>query len=106
MSPVHVNGQTVQLQPAHRTAAQDAPIVTVHAAIELTYEEVTALLYDWIAYGGDLAELADDERIRALVAESVVNGGCMQVDALAARAPLGGELLETCGRRAREVFSA
>jgi hypothetical protein len=100
---VCVNGQTTHLQPAHRPATGH-PAVLVSSTVELTTEEVAAILHDWIAYGGEIGELDDDERVHLLVAETVVNGGCVRVDELYAAAR-DGELLRECDRRAREVFS-
>lgn len=108
--PVHINGQPVQLQHAHRDVDPPVvtePLATITATVELTAEEVTAILFDWIADGGEFHELHDDNRVRLFIAETVVNGGCLRVDEKRADASwASGELLEECGRRAREVFGS
>lgn len=105
LSPATVNGHTIHLQHSHRPTL-DPPLVTVAATVELTHEEVTAVLFDWIDNGGHLDELHDDNRVRLLVAESVINGGCLRVDELrdAAWTLRGMELLKECQRRALAVF--
>lgn len=103
-SPVRVNGHAVDLQHAHGPATGRA-LATVSATVELTAEDVTAVLYEWVARGGELAELDDDEQVRLFIAETVVNTGCVRVDE--ARATTRDDaLLRECRRRATEVLGA
>jgi len=49
----------------------------VGVAVRLSLEDVAAVLF---GYNASPAELADPDQVRALVADAVLNGGCLQLD--------------------------
>lgn len=102
---VYVNGHTVNLRLSHRPTP-DPTLVTISSTVTLTTEEVAAVLFEWISNGGYYTELDDDARVRLLIAESAINGGCLHVDELRdAATPMHNlELWGQCEQRAREVF--
>ena len=86
-----------------------AGVVTVGVAVSLSLDDVAAAL---VAYNASPADLADPEQVRALVADAVLNMGCLQLDedrcATADAAP-GSELaahVALCRDRAATVFAS
>lgn len=81
LSTAWLNGRPVSVHQANRPVGGECGpvLVTVAASVALTVDEVAAVLFDWGCGGAapsDLAELAEDDHVRHLVAEWVVNGGC------------------------------
>lgn len=118
-----LNGHPVAVDQEHRrwSAADYSPgapetpgnyepvALTIDAPITLSIEDVAAVLFDW---NYSYEELADDHLVRALVADTVVNRGCCQVEEL--RCCLGertnltepeATYLAYCRQRAATVFS-
>jgi hypothetical protein len=116
-----LNGYQITVRQAHRRwAAADyllgAPqgeehepvLVTVTAPVRLSLEDVVAALFDW---GMPQEELADDEYLRLLVAETVINRGGGEIEELRCR--LGEQTLDAeetaylayCRDRAAAVFA-
>ena len=103
-----VNGHPVLIRQALPHRGAEAGVVTVGVAVSLSLEDVTAAL---VAYNASPAELADPEQVRALVADAVLNMGCLQLDedrcATAGAAP-GSEqatYVALCRDQAAEVFT-
>ncbi|MBP2340423.1 hypothetical protein JOF41_006601 [Saccharothrix coeruleofusca] len=91
-------------------AEQPATLATLSLSLPLSREELVAALFYWNS--SDSAELVDDEYVRQLVVESVVNVGMGELTALCFEidtAPLDdvtAEWLAYCRRRVAEVFPA
>jgi hypothetical protein len=89
-----LNGHPVAVDQAHRPWSatddtlgapsptdKDEPVVlTVSAPVSLTLEDVVALLFDWRYLSYD--DLADDDVVLALVADTVINQGCHRLEEL------------------------
>jgi len=108
---VQLNGESVAVyRPADRCAPA---LVTVTAPVTLTLDEVAAVLFEFTwSLAQSVDDLADDARVRVLVAEGVVNWGCDELDevrrnVIAAVASSGeaAELLAHCRNRASVVFA-
>lgn len=84
----------------------ESVLAVVSAPIGLSVEDVTAVLFDWDWPAEDL----DDDRLRELIAETVVNSGCFHLDQL--RCDLANQTLDPeasaylayCHQRATAVF--
>jgi hypothetical protein len=94
---------------ASESDAREPVVLTVSAPITLSVEDVAAVLFSW---GLPYEDLADDHIVRSLVADTVVNRGCCQIEE--ARACLGEHptltehdiaYLAYCRQRAATVFS-
>lgn len=114
-----LNDRVVSVQQVHRrwTAADyvlGAPgeeyepvVLTVTTPVSLSLEDTAAALFSW-DYPAD--ELADDDTVRALVAETVLNRGCGDIEEQRCR--LGettlslhdAAYLSYCRQRAAAVF--
>jgi len=122
LTTAQLNEHSITARQAHRrwAAADDvlgAPgsdahepvLVTVTAPVRLSLEDVAAALFDW---GMPEEEVADDEYLRLLVAETVINGGGARIEELRCR--LGEKTLTDdeaaylayCRARAASVFAA
>jgi len=115
LTTARVNGHPVLIRQA--TRAEEAGVVTVGLTVTLSLDHAAVALY---GYDASPAELADPERVRALVADAVLNGGCLQLDldradtaALADPAPVpGSERAEqaahwaACRQGAAAVFAS
>ena len=108
---VQLNGEPVAVyRPADRCAPA---LVTVAARVTLTLDEVAAVLFEFTwSLAQPVEDLADDARVRVLVAEGVVNWGCDELDevrrnVMAAVASSGeaAELLAHCRNRVSAVFA-
>jgi len=75
LTTARVNGHLVLIRQA--TRADEAGVVTVGLTVRLSLDDVAVALF---GYNASPAELADPERVRALVADAVLNGGCLQLD--------------------------
>lgn len=119
---VELDGCPVRVRQAHRrwTAADyvlSAPepeeyepvAVTVRAPVGLSLEDVVAVL---VAWDWPVEELAEDATVRWLVAEAVMNGGCLHIEERRCR--LGEQTPDAeqaayvsyCRQRAAAVFGA
>lgn len=108
LTTMHVNGCPVVAHQAHRGGGEryGPPLVTVTGAVALSLEEVTGLLFDWLGAGVTFAEVDDDATVRELVAESVLNRGCLYLDDARAMALRTNDAptLVYCRQRALTVF--
>jgi hypothetical protein len=111
LTTVQLNGEPVAV---YRPADQCAPaLVTVAARVTLTLDEVAAVLFEFTwSLAQPMEDLADDARVRVLVAEAVVNWGCDELDevrrnvtAAVASSGEAAELLAQCRNRASAVFA-
>jgi hypothetical protein len=111
LTTAQLNGEPVAV---YRRVHRYAPaLVTVTAPVTLTLEEVAAVLFEFtwsLAQPAD--DLADDARVRVLVAEGVVNWGCDELDEIrrnvmtaVASSGEAAELLTHCRNRASAVFA-
>ena len=104
-----VNGHPVLIRQALPHRGAEAGVVTVGVAVSLSLEDVTAAL---VAYNASPTELADPDQVRNLVADAVLNMGCLQLDedrCAAASAAPGSELaahVALCRDRAAAVFAS
>ena len=107
LTTAQVNGAPVLIRQA--LPVTGTGVVTVGVAVSLSLDDVAAAL---VAYNASPAELGDPEQVRALVADAVLNMGCLQLDedrCAAAGAAPGGELaahLALCRDRAATVFAS
>ncbi|MGH3814571.1 MAG: hypothetical protein ACRDUV_19330 [Pseudonocardiaceae bacterium] len=110
LAAARVNSHPVAVHQAHRVAGYDhgPTLVTVTTPVALTLGEVAAVLFDWTASGTTYEDLADDDHVRSLVTEAVVNLGCHAVEMawLAAFEASETALLAYCQQRAAAVFGA
>ncbi len=89
LTTVQLNGHPVVVHQAHRVGpdttivgqASGPTLLTVTAQVALTLDGVAAALFDWLAQGTVREDLADDDCVRELLAESVLNLGCVQLAA-------------------------
>jgi hypothetical protein len=111
LTTVQLNGEAVAVyRPADR---RGSALVTVTAPVTLTLDEVAAALFIFTWESAQpVDDLADDDRIRVLVAEGVVNWGCEELDeiyrnvmAAVAASEAAAELLAHCRYRATAVFA-
>ena len=106
LTTAQVNGAPVLIRQA--LPVTEPGVVTVGVAVRLSLDDVAAAL---VAYNASPAELADPDQVRALVADAVLNMGCLQLDedrCAAADAAPGSELaahVALCRDRAAEVFT-
>ena len=77
LTTAQVNGAPVLIRRALRHQVTEPGVVTVGVAVRLSLEDVAAVLF---GYNASPAELADPDQVRALVADAVLNGGCLQLD--------------------------
>ena len=104
-----VNDHPVLIRQALPHRGAEARVVTVGLTVSLSLEDVTAAL---VAYNASPAELADPDQVRALVADAVLNMGCLQLDedrCAAADAVPGSEQgahVALCRDRAAAVFAS
>jgi len=112
LTTAQVNGAPVLIRRALRHQVTEPGVVTVGVAVRLSLEDVAAVLF---GYNASPAELADPDQVRALVADAVLNGGCLQLDieradtaALQDTAPDCEEsaYLALCRDRAATVFAS
>lgn len=109
MVTAELGSEPVTVRQAHRWAGEPVPAVTVRAAVELSPEDVAAVLF-WSV--DRIEELADAAVLRWIVADFVVNRGCTGVEDARCQvrelAPEGreAELLSHCRARAAELFTA
>ena len=75
LTTARVNGAPVLIRQA--LPVTGAGVVTVGVAVSLSLDDVAAAL---VAYNASPAELGDPEQVRALVADAVLNMGCLQLD--------------------------
>ena len=107
LTTARVNGAPVLIRQA--LPVTGTGVVTVGVAVSLSLDDVAAAL---VAYNASPAELGDPEQVRALVADAVLNMGCLQLDedrCAAAGAAPGSELaahLALCRDRAATVFAS
>ena len=107
LTTAQVNGAPVLIRQA--LPVTEPGVVTVGVAVRLSLDDVAAAL---VAYNASPAELGDPEQVRALVADAVLNMGCLQLDedrCAAAGAAPGSELaahLALCRDRAATVFAS
>lgn len=109
---VVVNDRAVACRPAHaRAGEQPGPVlVRVAAPVALSAEDVAAVLFCWDT--ATYAELGEDDYVRAVVAEAVLNAGCTWLDESRCEAAAvepgspGAGFLDYCRRRALSVFTA
>jgi hypothetical protein len=118
VSTALVNGRPVGVHQGHRVAGEryGPVLVTVAAPVALTLAEVAAVLFRCLHDGAcsladAMEDLADDDYVRRLVAELVVNqGGLKAEDALFAALDLAqahseaAVVLAYCSQRALAVF--
>ncbi len=108
-----VNGCAVPVCLSHRYGSgRNGVLVTVTAPVRLSLEQAAAALYHAGMNNTD-EDLADDDTVRELVAEAVVNGGCCelnaaQMEARDATATGGADaaFLARCRARVAAVFTA
>ena len=107
LTTAQVNGAPVLIRQA--LPVTEPGVVTVGVAVRLSLDDVAAAL---VAYNASPAELADPDQVRALVADAVLNMGCLQLDedrcATAGAAP-GCEQashVALCRDRAAAVFAS
>jgi len=107
LTTAQVNGAPVLIRQA--LPVTEPGVVTVGVAVRLSLDDVAAAL---VAYNASPAELADPDQVRALVADAVLNMGCLQLDedrcATAGAAP-GSEQaahVALCRDRAAAVFAS
>lgn len=109
LTTVQVNDRPVSVRQALDRPAPEAAAVTVGLAVTLSVDHAAAALY---GYNATPDELADPERVHALVAEAVLNGGCLELDVqradTAALPPASEEAayLALCRDAAAAVFTA
>ena len=107
LTTARVNGAPVLIRRA--LPVTGAGVVTVGVAVSLSLDDVAAAL---VAYNASPAELGDPEQVRALVADAVLNMGCLQLDedrCAAADAAPGSELaahVALCRDWAAAVFAS
>jgi hypothetical protein len=120
LTTARVNDWPVVVHLGHRVALggngqpgdaeSGSVLVTVSAPVPLVVDEVVGVLFDHGMRGCPVEDLADDDFVRELVAESVVNGGCGLIDETRCdEAVVTGEdaeLLAYCYQRAMAVFAA
>jgi hypothetical protein len=122
VTTARLNGHPVMVHQAHRrwnaadyaigapeSDQHEAVLLTVTAPVHLSLDDATAVLVDWNL---SIAELADDDTVRYLVAGTVVNCGCFRIEEL--RCQLGEAALDDdgaayvayCKERVATVFAA
>ena len=119
VTTARLNDRVVAVQQVHRRwAAADymlgvpgeeyEPVVlTVTAPVSLSLEDTAVVLFSWYY---PVEELADDDTVRALVAETVLNRGCGDIEEQRCRlgettlSPHDAAYLAYCRQRAAAVF--
>lgn len=109
-----IDGQAARFTAAHRP--QGVPVAevtaTITATLPLSREDLVAALFYWSQDGDLMDELADDDAVRALVAESVLNAGLSGLGEMAAEVanaetdPTGREWVLLCRAAIARVFPA
>lgn len=101
-----LDGRPVRVFQEHRRWGEPVA-VTVTAPVHLSLEDIAAVLFD---IGDPAEDLADDDYVRLIVAEAVINKGGAQLELLRlalTEVPNGGEAadyLAHCRDRAAAVF--
>jgi len=112
MTTARVNGCAVAVGLSHRYGSgRTGVLVTVMAPVRLSLEQAAAALYR-VGFNTTDEDLADDDTVRLLVAEAVVNLGCCELDAAqeeardaAAAGGADAAFLALCRARVAAVFA-